>query len=466
MANRLLIDRRHSIFKIVGIYAVFGFLWIYTSDTVLGLFALNSKSATQIAIFKGSAFIIVTSLLLYILIKLYDQKTINSEQAAIASEIRFEQLFQKVADPIYITDTKGKIIAANDQSCRELGHTREEMLQLHLSEIDASSDANDMFAANLPLLTNNSSITFETNHRRKDGSVFPVELNVCLIDLAGQQAVMGVARNITERKRAAEQLQAMNQELERKVEQRTQELLETQKQYLHAEKLSAIGKLSACIAHEFNNPLQGVITILKGVRKRAILEEEDKQLMDAAISESNRMKDLIRSLQDFNRPSSGRQVLIDLHKSLDSLLLLHKRDLQEKQISVILDYAKELPLVMAVPDQIKQVLLNLLTNAADACQQSGGVITITTWQEGGRVAVAIKDTGIGINPEDLERIFQPFYTTKNEVKGTGLGLSVSHGIIKKHQGEIRVDSQPGEGATFTVLLPIDGGKELSSQQGE
>jgi len=266
--------------------------------------------------------------------------------------------------------------------------------------------------------------------------------------------VVGVFRDISELVLAQEQLKAVNNTLERRVEQRTLELQETQKQYLHAEKLSAIGKLSASIAHEFNNPLQGIMSILKGLKKRAILEQEDKELLDAAISESDRIKDLIRSLQEFNRPSSGRKVAMDVHKSLDAMLLLNKSDFKNKRISVVLNYAERLPQIFAVPDQIKQVFLNLLTNAADACLQSGGVITISTWQENDTIGVAIHDTGIGIKPEEMAYIFQPFYTTKPAVKGTGLGLSVSYGIIKHHQGEIRVASQPGGGTTFTVLLPI------------
>ena len=268
--------------------------------------------------------------------------------------------------------------------------------------------------------------------------------------------ILGSYEDITLRKWTEEQLKKANVDLERKVEQRTLELQETQKQYLHAEKLAAIGKLSASIAHEFNNPLQGILSILKGLRKRAVLEQEDRHLLEAAIAEGDRIKDLIRHLQDFNRPSSGRKAMMDVHQSLNSILLLHKKDFKNKRIAVVLDYAEQLPTILAVPDQIKQVFLNLLTNAADACQQAGGVITVSTWQEKDRVAVAIHDTGIGIKTEELELLFQPFYTTKPEVKGTGLGLSVSYGIIKRHQGEIRVNSRPETGTTFTVVLPIEG----------
>jgi len=257
------------------------------------------------------------------------------------------------------------------------------------------------------------------------------------------------------RKRAEMALQALNNELEQRVEQRTLELQKTQKQYLHAEKLSAIGKLSASIAHEFNNPLQGILSVLKGLKRRAVLEEEDRELLDEAIEEGDRIKDLIRNLQEFNRPSTSRKSPMDIHRTLESVLLLYKNDFKGKRISVVRDFAEWLPEVLAVSDQIKQVFLNILTNAADACHQPGGVITVKTWQENAdMVAVAIKDTGVGIMPSDIDLIFQPFYTTKPEIKGTGLGLSVSYGIIKNHRGEIRVESSPEEGSTFTVVLPI------------
>ena len=260
---------------------------------------------------------------------------------------------------------------------------------------------------------------------------------------------------IAARQQAEEQLQRLNADLEKRVEERTRELQETQLRYLHAEKLSAICKLSASIAHEFNNPLQSVLTVLKGLNGSTLLEEKDKGLLNLALTESLRMKDLIRSLQDFHEPSSGEKILLNVHAALNAVLLLGKSDFQRKRISTVLNYAERMPLVMAVPGQIKQLFWNLLTNAADSMQK-GGIITISTCHDGKRVAVAIKDTGVGIRSGDIDRIFQPFYTTKPAIKGTGLGLPICHGIVQSHRGEIRVESEPGEGATFTVLLPVDG----------
>jgi PAS domain S-box-containing protein len=296
---------------------------------------------------------------------------------------------------------------------------------------------------------------------RKSGECFPAVVSIHPFGHHKGRFTKAVGgfRDISELMLAQEQLQAINNDLERRVEERTRELQEAQTQYMHAEKLSAIGKLSASIAHEFNNPLQSILSILKGLKKRAVMDEEDRQLLDAAIGESDRIKDLIRNLQDFNRPSTGRKTVVDVHASLNSVLLLHTSEFKGKRISVELDYAERLPRILAVPDQIKQVFLNLLTNAADACQHPGGVITVRTRQIDEMVAVTIADSGVGIRHEDMEHVFQPFYTTKPEVKGTGLGLSVSYGIVKNHQGKIQVESRPGEGATFTVLLPIRGGTD-------
>jgi signal transduction histidine kinase len=259
-----------------------------------------------------------------------------------------------------------------------------------------------------------------------------------------------------ERRRAEAALAEYRDHLERLVEERTAELQLAHDQLLHAEKLSAVGKLSASIAHEFNNPLFGIRNVVAGIRRRIALEEEDAELVDLALKECDRIKYLIQSLQDFYRPTSGEPSVIDLHRIIDNLLLLVNSEFRKRKIDLTKDYAPQLPNIVGVPDQIKQVLLNLLKNAGEAIPAGGGKVAITTENRGDRVAIQIRDSGAGIRPEDREHIFEPFFTTKPEVKGTGLGLSVSHGIIATHGGRIEVESEPGRGSIFTIILPVGG----------
>jgi PAS domain S-box-containing protein len=379
----------------------------------------------------------------------------KAEDDLQASETQFRHLFEKQSVTMVLLDpVSGDILDVNDATAEFYGYSRDTLRAMNIKQIDCSPP--DEHEAITQKIRDRKINEFVTTHRLADGMLRTVEVHVTHIFLQDQDVSFSIVHDITEREKAEAQLKTMNEELEQRVEQRTRELQETQSQYLHAEKLSAIGKLSASIAHEFNNPLQGVITILKGLKRRAILEEEDKELLDLAIEENERMKNLIRSLQDFSQPSAGKRVVMDVHASIDSLLLLYRSDFRRKGISTIRSYCEKLPQIKAIRDQIKQVFLNLLNNAADACLPGGGTITVMTRQEGPDIAVVIKDTGTGIAPEKLDLIFQPFYTTKSEVKGMGLGLSVCHGIIQNHHGKILVESMQGQGSTFTVLLPVDG----------
>jgi|GEM_PF-591170 len=268
-------------------------------------------------------------------------------------------------------------------------------------------------------------------------------------------AICGISSDITPRKNAESELKKARESLEKRVEEQTRDLQQTYRQLLHAEKLGAVGSLSASIAHEFNNPLFGIMTVIKGIKERQALDDEDSKLIDMALSECRRMKDFVNDLQDFNRPTTGQPVPTNIQTLIDSVLLLCMKDLKNREISIVKEYTESLPTIEVIPDQIKQVILNMITNAADACDNKHqGTIIISTSCDDQQVMIALNDNGKGMEQETIKHIFDPFYTTKEDTQGTGLGLSVSYGIIKRHKGFIDVTSIPGEGTTFTVNLPL------------
>ncbi|MDD2463476.1 MAG: PAS domain S-box protein [Desulfobulbus sp.] len=231
---------------------------------------------------------------------------------------------------------------------------------------------------------------------------------------------------------------------------REQQLVE---QLHHAQKMEAMGKLAASIAHEFGNPLLGIRFALRDIQHRAGLSAEDSNLLQLAENECDRMRKLIRDLQQFNRQSSGRKTDFDPHRVLDEILTLHHNLLTKKQVQVVLAYCRNPIRLHAVEDQIRQVFINLIINASDAMVAGGGTLALTTTVVEEELVVAIGDTGTGIAPKHLDHIFEPFFTTKSAVEGTGLGLPVSYGIVRAHGGRIEVDSEPGR-TVFRVILPL------------
>ncbi len=268
--------------------------------------------------------------------------------------------------------------------------------------------------------------------------------------------IQGRTRELSEQ---AEELRNYQDDLEELVEKRTSELKTAQDSLIHSEKLAGIGKLSASIAHEFNNPICGIRNVLETVSEIGAekqLAESDRKHVAMAIRECDRMADLIKKLQDFYRPSPEKATLINVHNELDDILLISKKRLKTRKILVEKDYGKDIPRIKAVADQIKQVLLNLIQNADDAIPEAGGKIDIATRYADSKVLIHIKDSGAGIDNQYMSDIFEPFFSTKPAVKGTGLGLSICHGIMKNHGGDIKVESAPGEGSTFTLVFPVNG----------
>jgi two-component system NtrC family sensor kinase len=259
-----------------------------------------------------------------------------------------------------------------------------------------------------------------------------------------------------------------------------------QAQIVHSEKMTSLGQLAAGIAHELNNPvgfIYGNMDILNsclmelkellnfydtselpaGIKAQAddikgkIDYEATIKDLDLIIGDcrdgARRIRDIVQNLRTFSRLDEAEFKKTDIHEGIDSTIRLLSRYYSADNIALIRDYS-ELPLIDAFSGQLNQVWMNLLVNAAQAVSAKGGEVRITTRAYEKSVEVAIQDSGCGISPEHLTRIFDPFYTTKPVGEGTGLGLSISFGIIERHGGTINVDTRVDEGTTFTVMLPI------------
>jgi two-component system NtrC family sensor kinase len=266
------------------------------------------------------------------------------------------------------------------------------------------------------------------------------------------------------------QLREAARTLEQKVEERTLQLRAAEAEATQHEKLAAVGLLASGVAHEINNPLTGVLTFSHLVRQKMPDGSADAEDMDLVIRETKRCASIVRRLLDFARQKTPEMKFTDLNAVIEDVVRFIERSARLNDTVITVDLDRGLPPVWVDENQVKQVIMNILVNAQHATE-AGGSIAIRSRrcpapispEPGAKpvpmIEISIVDTGSGISERDLQRIFDPFFTSKEVGKGTGLGLSVSHGIVKAHGGTIRVESSVGKGSTFRVYLPIAPARE-------
>ncbi|MHA1298209.1 MAG: PAS domain S-box protein [Candidatus Helarchaeota archaeon] len=366
------------------------------------------------------------------------------------SEQRFRNFIENASDGMLVADTERmKFAFGNRAICEMLGYTPEEIqnmgvLDIHpkdelpyvVEQFEKQAKREIILAKNIPV-------------QRKDGSVFYADINSSKIYLGGKELLLGMFRDITERKDMEEKLRRLSENLERVVEKKTEELKKAQEKLIMQEKIEAIGKFSKSIIRKLQNPIDVMNKIIFNLKNR--LRDSDENIrselnkMQQAVSRTN---DLIRELPDFSTSKLPILIECDVNEIIEESL--SKINIP-KNISIKKLYYDNLEKIKADPSQLKIAFTNIIQNAIQAMHK-GGELEIFSNQTDDLIEISFKDTGAGISDANLLRIFDPFFSTK--AKNIGLGLVIVKDIVEKHSGKIEVDSKIGEGSIFTIILPV------------
>jgi len=382
-----------------------------------------------------------------------------------------------IQDFILVITPEMNIIDVNDSFLKQMGYSREEVigrkcyevfqkLNRQCNEKDIVCPINEVVRKKKP---NQKILTRFDQH----GALRYFELNLHPVwESDGKiSKFIEISRDITDRiKEEAE----ISQRLEKMVEEQTRQLRETHAKLLHQDKMASLGKLSASVVHEINNPLAGVLNLIMLMKR--ILEEDSveakeidrfKKYLSLMETETRRMSRVVSNLLVFSRQPILEMKKIDLHRLIEKTLLINSNLLKINRVKVIKNQDPDLPEVFGSEDKLQQIFMNLISNAAEAVEpMESGVLKITTAYSKieKKVQITFQDTGVEIPPENISKIFEPFFTTKKSGKGVGLGLSVAYGIIQEHGGTIQVESGEGKGTTFRVELPINQPVNMNQKQ--
>ncbi len=348
-----------------------------------------------------------------------NERLLASELEAHQAKEYLQHLLDTASDLIIIADRQGRVTYAN-QAAQDLGLARESLAGRPLASLFA-----DQARARL-LLERGAPLNEELELNAGEKSFLTL---VSLTPLPESGESLAIIRDVT-RRRALE------------------------RQLMHAEKLASVGILAAGVAHEIGNPLSAVSGYAQLLTKDDITSDERREFAQAIASQAERINRIIRDLLEYSRPSPYQGQAIEVNQAIEAVLgmFFTSKRLAHSHLAINRDLARELPLVRIDRDQLQQVVLNMVMNAAQAMEE-GGSLTLITRRQDGWVRIDFADTGPGISPGHLALIFDPFFTTKPPGQGTGLGLSICDRIINAAGGRIEVRSQLGKGTTFTVWLP-------------
>jgi PAS domain S-box-containing protein len=367
-----------------------------------------------------------------------------------AKEEAFRSIFDNAGDGILLADIGSKKFYLGNRSiCQMLGYSTEEIKDLGVMDIHPEKDipyAIDHFER---MAKGESSLFQDLPLKRKDGMVLYADVSGTIVTVGDKQYLMGFFHDITERKRAEENLLKT-----------LEELRESKDMLVQSEKLAAVGYLSAGVAHEILNPINIISMRLQLLEALGDMPDHFFDTLRICQEQIDRIVKITKDLNEFSRIAAAEYFLADLNELIKHIMEMTAPRFKVDKVNASLNLSEDLPAVSIDKSRIEQVLLNLINNAIDAMEgKEKKILSITSSKEETRegkavIRIAIADNGTGVKDEAINKIFDPFYTTKVVGNGTGLGLSITHGIVQDHKGRIWVENNELGGATFIVELPL------------
>ena len=369
------------------------------------------------------------------------ENAILQDQCA-KSEEKYRILFNSDPHPIFILDTQTfNILDMNQRAQDSYGYLREELLGTSFLQLGAESDPEVAKSLN-SLSEDKSHLLTKKQHYRKGGKPFYVDINMSYAKYGETDVIIAATTDITE-------------------------VIEKETQLIQAGKMTTLGVMAAGMAHEINQPLN-VIQVcadffLKMLNRGQKIEDEDMRSMaNDIVSSVERASGVIKHVRDFARQSEPVRSRVQINDPINDVFKVLGHQLKVHEVEVDLDLDPDIPVILAEHNRLEQVFINLVSNAIDAMDEKDNRpeisdkekrLTIKSFTEYENVCVKVTDTGIGMNEEVKNKIFEPFYTTKKVGKGTGLGVSISYGIVKDYKGDIEIESEVGKGTTFIIKFP-------------
>ena len=416
-------------------------LWFFTFPLELALRIIRSISVPYLVIFS------ITTMLMGLFI-LSQQQRIKIELRLAASEKKYRELVDLMLEGIWMADKDGLTTFVNPAIGAMLGYEPHEMIGQQVRKF-TKKNLQKKLDQNFTRRKQGFKDIYDFEYLRKDGTTLLASVATTPVydDKGEFSGALAAIQDITERKTAERQLARQAKHLEEIVEERTQDLREAQSQLIKAEKMITLGELAGSVGHELRNPLAVIRNSVYLLKSASTDETKRREYINLIEQETVNASRIITDLLDYSHIQPLKPIACDVVDIVNEVL---ERNKPPENVNVDIQVSRDLPKILVNPQQIGQIMANLVLNAYEAMPQ-GGSLVISGVSNEGRIKINLKDTGHGISKKDLLKIFEPLFTTKP--RGIGLGLAISRRLADLNRAEIRVKSKIGEGTVFSLILP-------------